>query len=408
MTSPTHGRRAAIASLAICVFAFSACDAPDSSPPPEKDAEPVDDSPVSSAAHAPPEGVAPAEGVAGAELVSPADPAGSAEDDDRSRSTPARSIKDGAFREVLRLGKLDSPPWEVFGKIEDVEEGADGGLYVLDSRYNVVRVFSADGEFLEEFGGGGDGPGEFSSPSGLAFIGPSDLLVADRRQRVSRFQRRGDAWEFLSSFRVDVAPWSICATDSTAIVQGALYGVENVMHGYDLRGEKLSSFGEMADVEDVIARETFSWGLVECSATAERILYAPYHLGRVSAFDLSGNVLWSTEIPGFRQVRHEYVPAVGATRFEWLTPEGTNQNVGLHAPAESAALLQVALQDTSRKHLDDYQRLTTYFLSPADGAILDSSIALPRVRSFSWPRFFVVDQLPFPRVKVYEIVEPPG
>ena len=52
---------------------------------------------------------------------------------------------------------------------QQVEEGPDGNLYVLDSGDSFIKVFSPDGRYLRKIGGQGEGPGEFQRTEGASF-----------------------------------------------------------------------------------------------------------------------------------------------------------------------------------------------------------------------------------------------
>jgi hypothetical protein len=67
----------------------------------------------------------------------------------------------------------------------------DGGYYLTDAmNYGVLR-FAPDGRLVRKYGRGGEGPGEFSSPSLPHVLDDSTLLVSDMGNRsVSEFDRR--------------------------------------------------------------------------------------------------------------------------------------------------------------------------------------------------------------------------
>ena len=67
-------------------------------------------------------------------------------------------------------------PWGI-----DVDELGD--VYVADWRNDRVQKFTADGEFIFGIGRSGDGEGEFNRPSGVTVDADGDIYVADWRQR---------------------------------------------------------------------------------------------------------------------------------------------------------------------------------------------------------------------------------
>ncbi len=72
------------------------------------------------------------------------------------------------FEEVYRVGSLAGDEWEMFGRISAVGFGESGDLYVMDDQGGRIVVVNPEGEFVREFGGIGDGPGEFSASSNMA------------------------------------------------------------------------------------------------------------------------------------------------------------------------------------------------------------------------------------------------
>ena len=49
--------------------------------------------------------------------------------------------------------------------------GPDGNVYVLDPFNSRVQVFTPDGTFLREWGEAGAGPGQLTTPEGIAVDG---------------------------------------------------------------------------------------------------------------------------------------------------------------------------------------------------------------------------------------------
>ena len=107
------------------------------------------------------------------------------------------------FEEVFRVGVMDGEPWEMFGGVRHVGFDARGHLYIVDGlsggRISAddpqgalrsaqammssdgmrVLVFDASGGFVREFGGPGEGPGEFKMPTGFAVMRDGTMVVKD-------------------------------------------------------------------------------------------------------------------------------------------------------------------------------------------------------------------------------------
>jgi len=86
-----------------------------------------------------------------------------------------------------------------FNGVADVLVADDGSVFVADGHVNnrVVK-YSADGEFIMEWGKAGSGQGEFNLPHALAMDSQGRLFVSDRENlRIQIFDQQGryiDEW----------------------------------------------------------------------------------------------------------------------------------------------------------------------------------------------------------------------
>ena len=93
------------------------------------------------------------------------------------------------------IGRVEGDERYLFGWV-NWRNGAvvlqDGRIAVLDGRSALIRVYSPEGEHLEDWGGRGEGPGEFSSPAEIfPYRGDSIVVSEELARRFVIFDDRG-------------------------------------------------------------------------------------------------------------------------------------------------------------------------------------------------------------------------
>ena len=111
----------------------------------------------------------------------------------------------------LDIGDLSQGAEYQLFQVRDVATMPDGRVLIANDGSREIRVYSADGEFLEAWGGHGEGPGEFLSVIKLAHAPDGGILVWDGvRNVITRFDSDG---AFLSSTPMGVgfvgAAWTV-------------------------------------------------------------------------------------------------------------------------------------------------------------------------------------------------------
>jgi hypothetical protein len=81
----------------------------------------------------------------------------------------------------LLIGTVEGAGPASFGEIKGVGVLPNGGIAILDSQAQEVRVFLSDGEYIATHGGPGQGPGEFVGAHGLMVSPSGELWVPDGR-----------------------------------------------------------------------------------------------------------------------------------------------------------------------------------------------------------------------------------
>jgi hypothetical protein len=105
---------------------------------------------------------------------------------------------DLVVRETLRLGVIEGNGPEQFNQVVAVELDDAGHIFVGNAGSTSVRVFDADGSFLNEFGRRGEGPSELRSLIGV-FLADDMVALSGRAPlaKVVLFRRDGtfiDSW----------------------------------------------------------------------------------------------------------------------------------------------------------------------------------------------------------------------
>ena len=113
-------------------------------------------------------------------------------------------VLDVELEEVYRVGALAGDEWEIFGRVSAVGFAESGDLYVMDDQGGRIVMVSPEGGFLREFGGLGDGPGEFAANTntavGFTVLRDGRAVVFDPGHRA--FQVFGSDGEFERSVRM--------------------------------------------------------------------------------------------------------------------------------------------------------------------------------------------------------------
>jgi hypothetical protein len=183
-------------------------------------------------------------------------------------------------------------------------------VFVLDMDDGDIKVFSRSGVFEAVLGRKGQGPGEFSYPSGLD-IRQGKLYVADSANR--RVQVIDANGRYVSGFQTPFCPTRVLALRPDRIVVMSLptgrQEKESVLHGFDGGGELLweagDSFFSRDSVTDLMRNR---WFIVR--AAGGEFLLVPGADGRtVRRFDSDGTLLEEAEVSDRYASQEVAIPA---------------------------------------------------------------------------------------------------
>lgn len=77
------------------------------------------------------------------------------------------------------IGRMEGDERYLFGSVAGATVLRDGRIAVLDGQGALIRVYSAEGEHIEDWGGQGEGPGEFTYPRKMFPYRGDSILVSE-------------------------------------------------------------------------------------------------------------------------------------------------------------------------------------------------------------------------------------
>jgi hypothetical protein len=113
----------------------------------------------------------------------------------------------------------------IFGSIRAIDRGPHGEILILDNVKHCILAYSSQGEFIEQIGRYGHGPGEFGSASFFEVLGDGSICVDDE----NGWLRFDPDWEYIDSREVSSA--NLMQTVSTG--QRQIVGVESIFGNAD-------------------------------------------------------------------------------------------------------------------------------------------------------------------------------
>jgi len=210
------------------------------------------------------------------------------------------------------------------GKPTGLSVAPNGNLYVADTHYHRVLIFSPEGEIIDEFGRFGEDEGCFIYPTDVAFDAEGRIFVSEYggNDRISVFTGQGD---FLFCFGSPGSgtgqfgrPSALCVDES----RKRLYIADACNHRiaiYDLDGELIRYIGS-AGREPGRLRYPYDLTLLADGT----LVVCEYGNNRVQLFDPEGRSLAVYGRPGRRlgELAYPWGVAVDAKRRAFIVDSG--------------------------------------------------------------------------------------
>ncbi len=179
---------------------------------------------------------------------------------------------------VMKLGEKGVPGDDRnhFNRPSDMWWLPNGDFYITDGYVNTrVVKFSADGEYLMEWGKPGTGPGEFDTVHGIAIDDQGRVYVSDRgNSRIQIFDQNG---KYLDEWPNITHPYFLHMSDDQHLWVSD--GYTHKILKYDLNGKLLFSWGTFGTLPGAL------WGPHQISVDRDGDLYVASAQGnRVQKF----------------------------------------------------------------------------------------------------------------------------
>ena len=187
------------------------------------------------------------------------------------------------------------PEWER-GKPVGVSFGPDGNVWIADTHYHRVMVYTPAGQIVRQFGSRGSGPGEFELPTDVAFDKQGRVYVGEYggHDRVQVFDQTGNYLFEFGSF--GSGPGQFSRPQSLVFVGDELFITDSCNHRievFSIEGKYLRSIGKSGSAPGEFR---FPYGM--CLDTSGDLIVTEYGNTRIQRLDPTGKPLAIWGSPG--------------------------------------------------------------------------------------------------------------
>lgn len=273
------------------------------------------------------------------------------------------------------IGGREGGDEQMFGRIEDVAIDTRNRIFLLDSGRQLVRVFTAEGDYLTTLGGRGQGPGEFERAQSIATVEDQWVLVGNGF-RIEVFDITGEM-VFKESVQLEKPVISMCAIGNTLFVQSV--GLSNddevsgenyrhMIHAYSLQTfDHLFSFGQSYGSSNPFVVDRMSVGALSCNESSGMVVFAFERVNVIQGYSAGkGSLQWVTRIDDIN------LPAIiesirdGRPTISYGIPDGGVMDI-ISAPVTLDNVFIILQIFRTTPGTPDGRRYHTFVLNSSDG-----------------------------------------
>jgi hypothetical protein len=190
---------------------------------------------------------------------------------------------------------------DAFGSLVDATLDDHGSVFLLDKATLSIHVFDSTGQFIQDIGRSGRGPGELSKPRSLVWLPGDTLMVLDESNGIVMYARSQiRKVPPARSIPLPLEGQDACKFRSNYIVSAVHAG--KLLHVFSDKGDLLRSFGEfLGPTQNPHHRPAFNdKGKVACFPESDVVVTSSFYFSEIRAYRVSdGRLLWTDSIPGF-------------------------------------------------------------------------------------------------------------
>lgn len=217
------------------------------------------------------------------------------------------------------------PAWDA-GKPTGLGVARDGRVYVADTHYSRVVIYSPEGELLDHFGERGGGPGQLMLPTDVAIARDGTIFVSEYGGN-DRINRYSPDHEWLGAFagRGDGAARTERPQSLLIDRQDTLWVADACNHRicqFTLAGQFIGAFGVSGSGPGALR---FPFGVEELPDGT--LLVAEFGNNRVQRFDRSGRSLgtWGRAGRGAGELAYPWAAVAGRDGRIFVLDSGNNR-----------------------------------------------------------------------------------